>query len=158
MECVCADEDLSPLLIIFKGENLVTSWIPWEIADKWHFSCNSKGWTSNSYGEESLKQCFNPATQGKAGEKKRLLICDGHDSHISAQFIRYVLDNDIIVLLLLPHSSHILQPFRCWHIWTFKIGNGSTTQSAICNRIRKASKGWMDREVYASMLSCHYNL
>jgi len=40
----------------------------------------------------------------------RLLICDNHDSHISADFIRHCIANDIILLLLPPHSSHLLQP------------------------------------------------
>lgn len=39
-----------------------------------------------------------------------MLICDGHDSHISAAFVRHCLDNHIDVFLLLPHSSHLLQP------------------------------------------------
>ena len=40
----------------------------------------------------------------------RLLICDGHDSHISAKFVAHCIDNNICLLLLLPHSSHLLQP------------------------------------------------
>ena len=53
---------------------------------------------------------FEPSTREKANGKPSLLICDGHDSHISAQFIRYSIDSRIIVFLLLPHSSHLLQP------------------------------------------------
>ena len=39
-----------------------------------------------------------------------LLLCDGHDSHISAGFVRYCIDNKIVLFLLPPHSSHLLQP------------------------------------------------
>ena len=42
----------------------------------------------------------------------QLLICDGHDSHISADFIRHCIANDIVLLLLPPHSSHLLQPLN----------------------------------------------
>ena len=42
--------------------------------------------------------------------RKHLLICDGHDSHISPKFIRHCIDNNVIVILLPPHSSHLLQP------------------------------------------------
>jgi hypothetical protein len=38
-----------------------------------------------------------------------LLLCDGHDSHITAQFVRYCIDNKIILFVLPPHSSHMLQ-------------------------------------------------
>ena len=40
----------------------------------------------------------------------RMLICDDHDSHISATFIYHCMQNDIILFLLPPHSSHLMQP------------------------------------------------
>jgi len=39
-----------------------------------------------------------------------LLLYDGHDSHISAEFVGYCLQNLIKLVLLPPHSSHLLQP------------------------------------------------
>ena len=88
----------------------MSSWIPPSVAHEWHFSCNSKGWTSNIHGEQWLAKCFEPTTRLKANGRKRLLLCDGHDSHISAQFVRFCIDHDIVLFLLLPHSSHLLQP------------------------------------------------
>jgi hypothetical protein len=96
-------------MVIFKGENLMTSWMPRTPPKGWYFSCNTKGWTSNEHGEKWL-QLFDAATKEKANKRKRLLICDGHDSHISAEFVRYCIDNDILILLLVPHSSHLTQP------------------------------------------------
>ena len=110
VECICADGDSIPPLVIFKGDYLLTSGIPHELQNNWHFSCNSKGWTSNIHGELWLAECFDPATKAKAGGRKRLLICDGHDSHISAPFVRFCIDNNIVLFLLPPHSSHLLQP------------------------------------------------
>ena len=57
-----------------------------------------------------LRKCFEVATKEKANGKRRLIICDGHDSHISGAFMRYCYDNNIAVFLLLPHSSHLIQP------------------------------------------------
>ena len=48
-------------------------------------------------------------TQEKANEESQLLIYDNHDSHISADFIRHCIANDIVLLLLPPHFSHLLQ-------------------------------------------------
>ena len=110
MEYICATGDIISLLIIFKGENVMTRWIPNEVAKTWHFSCNTKGWTSNIHGELWLERCFEPMTKDKANGHKRLLLCDGHDSHISAQFVRFCIDHHIILFLLPPHSSHLLQP------------------------------------------------
>ncbi|ODQ68871.1 hypothetical protein LIPSTDRAFT_7335 [Lipomyces starkeyi NRRL Y-11557] len=46
----------------------------------------------------------------KANGQQRLLICDGHDSHISGSFIAHCLQNRITLLILPPHTSHLLQP------------------------------------------------
>src|SRR2546421_8258564 len=40
----------------------------------------------------------------------RLLICDDHESHITGGFIEYCIHNDIILMILPPHSSHYTQP------------------------------------------------
>ena len=76
----------------------------------WKFSNNSRGWTSNEHGLMWLRKCFEPMTKEKANEKRRLIIYDGHDSHISAAFMRYCYDSNIAIFLLLPHSSHLIQP------------------------------------------------
>jgi hypothetical protein len=50
MECVCADGSEIPPLVIFKGENVCQTWLPKELPEGWHVSCNTKGWTSNIHG------------------------------------------------------------------------------------------------------------
>ena len=47
VECVCANGTILPPLRIFKGKNVLQSWIPNTVLDKWFFSANTKGWTSN---------------------------------------------------------------------------------------------------------------
>src|SRR5436190_15814504 len=74
------------------------------------FSCNTKGWTSNVHGQEWMTKVFMPSVKEKANDRKCLLLCDGHDSHISAKFILDCIENNIILFLLPPHSSHLLQP------------------------------------------------
>jgi hypothetical protein len=41
---------------------------------------------------------------------KRLLILDGHSSHLTAGFDAFCKENGIICLCMPPHSSHLLQP------------------------------------------------
>ena len=38
-----------------------------------------------------------------------MLICDRHDSHITGNVIGYYMDNNILLILLPPHSSHVNQ-------------------------------------------------
>ena len=40
----------------------------------------------------------------------RLLLLDGHASHVSIDFVRYCQDHKIIPLCLPPHLTHYLQP------------------------------------------------
>lgn len=109
IECICADGSVIPPMVIFKGKRLMSSWLPVTPPKGWLWSCNDKGWTSNEHGRKWL-ELFNASTATKTNNRKRLLICDGHDSHISAEFVRYCIDNDIFILLLVPHSSHLMQP------------------------------------------------
>ena len=110
VECICADGGVVPPLVIFKGEKLSPQWIPASINGTWRFDCNSKGWTSNEHGLAWLIRCFDPETRDKAAGEYRLLICDGHDSHITAEFIAHCIDNKILLMILPPHSSHLTQP------------------------------------------------
>jgi len=111
VECICADGSAILPFIILKGEKVMSSWIPPSALDlRWHFGASQKGWTSNALGFEWLTRVFDPATQPSDSTKTRLLICDGHDSHISARFVAYCIEKNICLFLLLPHSSHLLQP------------------------------------------------
>jgi len=57
-----------------------------------------------------LSKIFEPATREKAQGQKRLLICDGHESHVSPKFVSFCIDHNIELVLLVPHSSHLTQP------------------------------------------------
>jgi hypothetical protein len=111
VECICADGTAIDPFIIFKGKNVSQHWISEDIIpDTWSFSANSNGWTSNTLGLEWLSSVFEPKTRAKAEGKTRLLICDGHDSHINGFFISFCMANDTQLLILPPHTSHMLQP------------------------------------------------
>jgi hypothetical protein len=56
-----------------------------------------------------LTTLFDPETR-RLDEKRRLLILDGHGSHLTARFIAFCLDAHIDLVCLPPHTSHILQP------------------------------------------------
>ena len=39
-----------------------------------------------------------------------MLIIDGHESHVSADFQAFCKEKNIITISMPPHSSHLLQP------------------------------------------------
>ena len=110
VECIGTDGMVLEPLVIFKGKNLSSQWIPKSLNGNWCFGATSKGWTSNHHGVEWLERVFEPSTRQRANGRTRLLICDGHDSHISGSFIACCMENNIQLLVLPPHTSHILQP------------------------------------------------
>jgi hypothetical protein len=110
VECICADGSSISPLIIFTGETFVRQWVPANFDSTWKFSNNTKGWTSEQHAVEWFKKCFEPATREKANGQYRLLICDGHGSHTTPEFLAHAIEHQILVVLLIPHSSHLAQP------------------------------------------------
>ena len=78
--------------------------------DSFHFGATENGWTNDAYGLEWLKTVFEPNTRPKRATTKRILIVDGHSSHVNLAFIDYADRHSIIIVILPPHSTHRLQP------------------------------------------------
>ena len=110
VECISADGTAMNPFVIFKGGNLSPKWYPQHLYKRWTFTSTLKGWTSNHHGLEWLEQVFDPSTRDRANGQTRLLICDGHGSHVTGGFISFCMENNIQLLVLPPHTSHILQP------------------------------------------------
>jgi hypothetical protein len=53
---------------------------------------------------------FDRHTKKKARRAWRLLIVDGHGSHVTLEFVEYCYRNKILLLILPPRSTHTLQP------------------------------------------------
>lgn len=147
IECISADGTALPPLIIFKGETLSTTWISDKTPPDWQFSNSIKGWTSMELGDQWMKKVYEPFTRDKAAGRTRLLICDGHDSHISVKFIRHSIDNMIIILLLPPHSSHLMQPLD--------VGVFSPLKSAMTKHVNRLLSTGIHRLQKVEWLECY---
>jgi hypothetical protein len=53
---------------------------------------------------------FDRHTKEKARQSYRLLILDGHGSHVTMDFIEYCDQHKILLAIFPPHSTHRLQP------------------------------------------------
>ena len=72
---------------------------------------SNNGWSNNQVfikflNEHFLKNIVRPID----GNQKMLLLFDGHKSHICPDVRRWAVENNVILFLLPPHSSHKLQP------------------------------------------------
>lgn len=67
------------------------------------------GWTNNELGLAWLEQVFDRYTKEKAGNRHRLLLLDGHGSHLTLEFLESCGANRILLAVLPPHSINTLQ-------------------------------------------------
>ncbi|KAM0709946.1 hypothetical protein Q7P35_002308 [Cladosporium inversicolor] len=109
IECIRASGVALPPLLIFKAKYTNSAWIPTSTPNNWKFSTSTSGWTSDNHAYEWLTTLFEPETRRNDG-KRRLLLLDGHGSHLTARFIAFCLDRNIDLVVLPPHTSHVLQP------------------------------------------------
>jgi hypothetical protein len=110
IQSICADGSHTPPFIIYKGRVHISAWYEEaSIPRNWKLSVSENGWTNNALGLEWLKH-FDAHTKARQVGAYRLLILDGHESHLNQEFKDYCLENKILTLCMPPHSSHILQP------------------------------------------------
>lgn len=113
IECICANGTAIDPLIIFTGKSIQQQWYPDENHHRWaswKFWTSVNGWSSNEIGLKWLKELFIPNTKPTDPLQWRLLILDGHASHTSADFMGECFSNQIWLVFLPAHTSHVLQP------------------------------------------------
>ena len=152
IECISATGQKIPPYVIFKGENLMAHWMSISPPEGWMFAVNHKGWTNNLHGMAWLCH-FNQHTKHlltSPEDEYRFLLCDGHDSHISAAFVGYCLQNCIALVLLPPHSSHLLQPLDVGVFSPLKKALAVRQSRLFCGAVRHIQKvEWLEHFIEA---------
>jgi hypothetical protein len=89
IECISAGGQTLPPLVIFAGKHVQQQWFPdaEERYADWYFGASPKGWTNDDIAVRWLKGVFVPFTKPENPEEWRLLILDGHKSHITPLFM-----------------------------------------------------------------------
>jgi hypothetical protein len=116
LACICADGSYVDPALIYQSnaETLQSSWVE-EIDSNSHrvfVSSSTSGWSNNQISVGWLKQVFDRYTKPESGRSYRLLIVDGHGSHLTMDFIDYCDRNRILLAIFPPHSTHTLQPLN----------------------------------------------
>ena len=113
LACICADGTALPPALIYKSDSgkLQDTWIAdWEPQEEAYFAVTPNGWSCDVLGLSWLERVFQRCTKEKAGNRRRLLIVEGHSSHVNMQFIEKCDNFRLLLLILPPHSTHRLQP------------------------------------------------
>jgi hypothetical protein len=113
LACICADGSALPPALIFPSPsgNIRANWVEEISSDSLQImvTTSSNGWSNNDIGLAWLEQVFDRYTR-PTRRRWRLLILDGHSSHVSMEFIDYCHLHRILLLVFPPHSTHTLQP------------------------------------------------
>ena len=103
--CVSASGYAIPPVMIYPrirmSEGLKTGAVPGTL-----FSCSKSGWVN----QDLYLEWFRFFISSIPAARPVLLIEDGHSSHISLEVIELAQENDIHLLCLPSHTSHLLQP------------------------------------------------
>jgi hypothetical protein len=143
LECVSADGSSIDAFVIVKGihmrEDLFDHTTP-------HMTIvtSDKGWTSNEIAMVWLRHHFEPQTRDpEDANAPRLLIVDGHESHCSIEFIEFCCDKNIFLLILPPHTTHLLQPLD-----KGIFGPLSQTYTQILDHHNRWDGRWIDKATF----------
>lgn len=115
LECINAAGGFLRPLVIHRGtapQTPLNYWFPAsETLPNWHWGFTESGWTTEAYTERWFEDIFLPesAREGREG-KTRVLYLDGHSSHITGNIQWLAHQNNVILIWILPHSSHLIQP------------------------------------------------
>jgi hypothetical protein len=107
LSTICTDGTRVPPALIYKGSSrdLQSSWIEdLQESQEAYFASSANGWSSNAFGIIYITTVFDPATQAKTGRGRRLLIVDGHLSHVNLEFLN-TCDRLKILVLILPRLA-----------------------------------------------------
>ena len=109
IECVSGCGRILSAYIIFPGKRIQDDWLNAITDGSITLQVSPNGWTDADIAVHWLKTVFHYHTKHSKGQF-RLLLLDGHTSHISIEFIKFCEQMKIIALCLPPHSTHLLQP------------------------------------------------
>ena len=113
LACICADGTYLPPSLIFRSDSgsLQDTWLEdWNPEETAYFTATTNGWSCSQLGFDWLNKVFDPHTRDKARFRRRLLIVDGHSSHVNWKFMERCDALRVLVIVLPPHSTHRLQP------------------------------------------------
>ena len=110
LACVSAVGVALPPALLYPGESgdLQDGWLQdLQAEEQAYFGVSQTGWSNDAFGLQWLQKVFQKHT---GHQRRRLLIVDGHSSHVNMAFLNWATSNQIFILILPPHSTHRLQP------------------------------------------------
>jgi hypothetical protein len=140
IECICSDGFALPPFLIVQGKNHLASWYTdTNLPPSWVVKPSPNGWTDNETAMDWIRH-FDQHTGVRRKGVYRMIVLDGHESHISAQFDQFCKEKNIITLCLPAHSSHLTQPCDVGCFSVLKRSYGKELEDFIMAHINHITK------------------
>jgi hypothetical protein len=139
VECTNALGWALPPCVIFKGKVFIQSWFD-NLPNDWRFEVSLNGWTTDEISLRWLTKLFIPLTFSRLKGRYRLLVLDGHGSHLTPKFDKLCEENNIIPICMPVHSSHLLQPLDIGCFAVLKRAYGRMVETKMRNGINFIDK------------------
>ncbi len=111
VESVSAAGNSIPPLVIMKEVIILKRWfaeLPLEL-DNLLVGTSDSGYSNNTLFFQWLQHWEHFTGISRRG-KYRILLLDGYDSHLTYSALKFCEQQNVVVVLLPPHTSHFLQP------------------------------------------------
>jgi DDE superfamily endonuclease len=109
IETISAGGERIPAMLILAGQTHLEKFFANDLEDDTLLGVTTTGYSNDLMGLEYIEH-FNKMTEKKRVGEWRMLVFDGHGSHMSDAFTWYCWKHNIIPFRLIPHSTHLLQP------------------------------------------------
>jgi hypothetical protein len=120
IEAINAVGDTIPGFLILPGQVLLQKYFDNNVSDDTIFATNEEtgsGFTNDMLALDWLEHwelATRPGVRTRNGTmhsgEYRILVMDGHGSHLTKEFMDYCWDHKVVPFLLPAHSTHLLQP------------------------------------------------
>jgi hypothetical protein len=140
IDCISSYGWSVPPVIIFEGKVHQSTWYSDTLPLDWVIGVSENGWTDNELGLTWLENVFEKHTASRTKGVYRLLILDGHGSHLTPEFDLFCKEHSIITLCMPPHSSHLLQPLDVGCFAVLKQSYGRQIEGYMRNRVNHINK------------------
>lgn len=107
IECVCSTGFAIEPMVIIKAATIVEQWVV-DLPDNYLIAISGSGYSNDQLALAWLKR-FDRRTKQRSTGAWRLLLVDGHGSHLTREFIQYAEQQYIQLFALPPHTTHLLQ-------------------------------------------------
>jgi len=128
-----------PPMIIFAGAYHLRKYFDNDMDGDTLFARSPTGFLNDKLGLVYLKH-FDKFTKDSRKGKYRMLLFDGHGSHITQEFINYCWENAIRPFRLPAHLTHLLQPLDVSVFKSFKHNFRKEIRREVFNGVSDISK------------------